>query len=453
MLETQLGLGGRVHCVVTDEGKNFLSATAILKEADIIRESLRCACHRFQLTIKNAIMDKDCAALLAMLNKCQAITLVFRNGWASTKRNVLRQNQMLHLEQLRAQVTKLKSDIAEHNTRTSMDKLNIVQDALNTAQESKDTQDQQQRTIDAEKAEIREDVSELFSGSAVDISDGELEDEEEVPPVAEDEKGEADDSAAVLAELMRDKERAVEDITLLIDKIFRKRALVQKAATRWMTYVDVVESTLMWKDALMKAIAQIAADPEYRKRKEKKGDGGPEADKLLISADEAVILGEFVRVGKAARKVLEAAEGDQHTTIGSLLWFNYRLSRYLHSAKDDDTLSPTIKTFCQKANAITKLKFIAKIDTAAMIGTVLDPRYRSPSFLGTAEAGKCVEATKEQFDALRLKMADSSAIPKPPTKKTKTTHLSSLDVDPLLSDSPKQACSCDRAGPLPQHAQ
>ena len=438
VLETQLGLGGRVHCVVTDEGKNFLSAASILKEADIIRESLRCGCHRFQLTIKNAIMDKDCAALLAMLDKCQAITLVFKNGWASTKRNVLRKNQMLHLEQLKAQVTKLQSDIAEHNTRTSMDKFNIARDALNAAEESKDAQDQEQLAIDAEKAEVREDVNELFTGTVVDISDGESDHEEGSQPVSDEEKDEVDDSADVLTELTRDKERAVEDITLLINKIFKKRALVQKAATRWMTYVDVVERTLMWKDALMKSIAQIAADPEYRKRKGKRGQQGPEADKLLISADEAGVLSEFVRVGKAAKKVLEAAEGDQHTTIGSLLWLNHRLSRFLDGTKDDDSLSPTIKTFCQKANANTKIKFTAKVDTAAMIGTVLDPRHRSPSFLGPTEAAKCVEVTKEQFDTLRLKMVDASTIAKPPSKKTKTTHLSSLDVDPLFSDSPNK---------------
>ena len=90
VLEVDLGLTDKVHCVVTDERQNFLKAVSILRDLEVLKESLRCACHRIQLSVKKAMAHAECKELLALLNKCQALTLQFKNGWMSRKRDILR---------------------------------------------------------------------------------------------------------------------------------------------------------------------------------------------------------------------------------------------------------------------------------------------------------------------------------------------------------------------------
>jgi len=72
VLEVDLRLTDKVHCVVTDEGQNFLNAVTILKEKEVLQESLRCACHRIQLSVKKAMTHRDCGELLATENKIHA---------------------------------------------------------------------------------------------------------------------------------------------------------------------------------------------------------------------------------------------------------------------------------------------------------------------------------------------------------------------------------------------
>ena len=94
LLSTKLNVSKQLQWIVTDEGANFLNAAVTLKNESVINDSIRCACHRFQLTIKGAIKAKSNQALLQLLNKCQALVLEFNNGWASTKKSIWQQCQL-----------------------------------------------------------------------------------------------------------------------------------------------------------------------------------------------------------------------------------------------------------------------------------------------------------------------------------------------------------------------
>ena len=143
-LESQLGIRRKLHCITTDEGQNFLAAVDNLKHGEVVRESVRCACHRVQLLMKNAYNDEKCNGLKQLLDKCGTLVNVFKNGWASTKRDVLSRYQKQHMEQLQSQLTELEREAA-HNTRaltTDRDALkSLVADAVRLlAQDESDTQ-------------------------------------------------------------------------------------------------------------------------------------------------------------------------------------------------------------------------------------------------------------------------------------------------------------------------
>jgi hypothetical protein len=101
VLDGQLRLRTKVHCITTDEGQNFLSAAESMKEAELVRETLRCACHRLQLMVKKSFLHSDNAAMNSLLVKCSAITNYFKNGWASNRRTVLTKHQEIYIEKLK----------------------------------------------------------------------------------------------------------------------------------------------------------------------------------------------------------------------------------------------------------------------------------------------------------------------------------------------------------------
>jgi len=144
-----------------------------------------------------------------------------------------------------------------------------------------------------------------------------------------------------------------------VDYSFCKRALVQKAATRWMTYVHVVKRTLMWRIPLMKSLVEIRADPTFRRRKKKSIDVEAEVNAVRISDDDANVLTQFLMVGDSARSVLESLESGNHTTIGSLLWHHSRLQgyRYLTSCSSNEEFTPMMPEFCKLALDNSKQSF------------------------------------------------------------------------------------------------
>ena len=58
LLQRQYHLSSKVHCIVTDEGANFIKGGDYLGRQEVIRERIRCACHRIQLAFKEAIEQK-----------------------------------------------------------------------------------------------------------------------------------------------------------------------------------------------------------------------------------------------------------------------------------------------------------------------------------------------------------------------------------------------------------
>jgi hypothetical protein len=440
VLENQLGLVNKVHCVVTDEGKNFLNAVSSLRHAEVLRESLRCACHRIQLTIKGALLHKDCNGLLVLLNRCQLITLQFKNGWMSRKRDVLRKYQDLYLKELSHEVDQLRQDIAARNTRTTAENLAKKQKDLEDAVRERDLDDRARHISIAERSAVGEELGQfgIVSGNAASCGDDASESDSDEEEEGKDTDESGDDNKEVDIGELAIQQKELKD---LINDIFKKKALIAKAATRWMTYVAVVERTLMWRKPLMQALDEIAADSSFKKRR--KGRGGNEdevnAAGLRISEDEAVVLGQFIGIGSQARDSLVSLEGERSCTVGSLLWHHSRLLKFLgRAAKAKDTLDPLITRFCEIAAANCAVKFTASIDKPALIGAALDPRHRQLSFLSQTEAAKCRDATFAAFTALELELKDDAPleVEPQPKRKRKGEQAFSFSMDEAPTEAP-----------------
>lgn len=443
VLEGQLGLSEKVHCVVTDEGQNFLSAVTILKQMDVLRESLRCACHRIQLSVKRAMTHSECKDLMTLLNKCQTITLQFKNGWMSRKRDILRKYQEMHLKEMREEVERLRREIGEHRTRERGKVLEEREKAVQFAEQLRDMDDSQIRAQQRKRAAINEEVSELTAADVGDDS-SDSDDESDSNELKLDDDGYFDIDAAVV------DQKTLKDV---IDHICRKKALVQKAATRWMTYVAVVERTLMWRTALTRAMDEISADSSFRKKKVDPSEVDLSA--LRISEEEAKVLEEFQKIGQSCRTVLESLEGDDYPSIGSLLHHHSRLFKYLVRAATAESLDPRMRRFCQLAAENCSVKFTAEVDRPALIGAVLDPRYRQLKFLSSSEAGKCKDALNGAFTVLQLEESDDAvAVNEPVLKRRKRAGKEekeefNFDIDGDSPCKPASQTELDRYLALP----
>jgi hypothetical protein len=113
ILQQNFEFDNRVHRVVTDEGANFLKGADYLLQLEVVREHIRCACHRIQLAFKGAVEQKKRGGqrqgeLYELLRRCQRIVNVFKNGWATTRKDVLRRWQQLHLDGMAIEIGKLE---------------------------------------------------------------------------------------------------------------------------------------------------------------------------------------------------------------------------------------------------------------------------------------------------------------------------------------------------------
>ncbi|MGH2507293.1 MAG: hAT transposon family protein [Ktedonobacteraceae bacterium] len=434
VLETQLGLNRQVHCVVTDEGANFLTATEKLRKAEFVRESLRCACHRFQLTFKNAMFANPCKPLLALLEKCSNVTNKFKNGWMSAKRDILWRNQELYLEQLQKEISHLENEVS-HGTRKKSELLEAKQAELSAAMSQLSFEKSERENNEGQRAAVIAETSELAlvnDEATVPMA----EDDDEIDEDGDELAGNVDLEAATLQKMTEKTCERLSNMKEYVDYIFRKRALVQKAATRWMTYVHVVKRTLMWRIPLMKSLDEIRADSTFRKKKKKDIDVEAEVNSVRISDDDANVLTQFLMVGDSARSVLESLESGNHTTIGSLLWHHSRLQVYLTSCSSNEEFTPMMREFCKLALDNSKTKFSADIDAPAMIAAVLDPRFRSLSFLSPPEAAKCRMCAQKAFVDLQIKTKQLTDWPPPPPSKKR--KIGDFGADILDSVSPSK---------------
>ena len=406
-LENQLGVNRKLHCITTDEGQNFLAAVDILKTSNTIRESVRCACHRLQLVMKNAYNHEECASLKALLDRCSTLVNVFKNGWASTKRDILSRYQKQHIEQLQKEILQLKTEAA-HGTRAVAEALqmksNMLQDTLRLLND--DNSEIQSRQ--AENVALAKELSDVC---AIDESEQllqqlhEVEDGIEVNDESKDNESTSRDEET--EQLLFNASKKLEDaryLTSFTDYIFNKRALIQKAATRWLTYVKVVERCIIWHKPLTNALNDIKNNSSASRQRD------VEWDNLKITDDECNLLTQFLIVGRACKQVIESLEGSKHTTIGSLLWHHHRLRAYLSELIRQNEVDLKISAFCNRILENSKIKFTADVDKAAMISLLLDPRYKELSFLSQAEGGKCVDALRHAFTDLEIELGEFDSL-------------------------------------------
>jgi hypothetical protein len=190
----------------------------------------------------------------------------------------------------------------------------------------------------------------------------------------------------------------------LTNYIFNKRALIQKATTRWLSYIRVVERCVIWHKPLTNAMMEIRNTSTAGRQRD------TDWSKLQITEDECNILTQFLIVGRACKQVVESLEGSKHTTIGSLIWHHNRLRTYLSDLISRNEVHPIIHAFCKKTLDNSTLKFTAQVDKVAMISVLLDPRFKELSFLSSAEAGKCIDALKNAYTDLEVEMGEFNSI-------------------------------------------
>jgi hypothetical protein len=72
------GIRGAVSGVVTDNGANFCAATKLLKEREVVSDSIRCACHSIQLCVNKAVRESQ--DLKAWLDKIRCVVSLIKNS-------------------------------------------------------------------------------------------------------------------------------------------------------------------------------------------------------------------------------------------------------------------------------------------------------------------------------------------------------------------------------------
>jgi hypothetical protein len=301
ILENQLGVGRKVHCITTDEGKNFLAAVETLKSTDTVRESLRCVCHRLHLTMKKAFDGSECKQLKDILEKCSDIVNTFKNGWASTKRDVLFRYQQQYVEQLKTDVSNLQEQVA-HGTRGVAESIQKQTDILREAErqltEDKDERKRQEIDTDAVNNEVMDAVlnaaMEFDASQSYDDSKEEM--EEKVNDVEVDEKQD-EQTMADIDKLKYEAEYA----DAFVNYIFNKRALVQRSATRWLSYVYVVERCVIWHDAIQSAVMAIRTTALGKNQRDY------DWAKLHVNDTELELLKHFILVGRACKELKSVA--------------------------------------------------------------------------------------------------------------------------------------------------
>ena len=402
VLENQLGITRKLHCITTDEGQNFLAAVDMLKNSELVRESLRCACHRLQLTMRNAYKHSECIQLKQLLDKCSKIVNVFKTGWASTKRDILARYQLQHVEGLKKDVAELEKEAAAHATRAAAIALDKSNSRLRMAGEvlAEDGTDSKQE--ESEQARENQELNDLL---AVDNSSSSLrfddDSEREKKDDLSDNDNEADLDEAEIERLVSESSQMaarVQHDKAFVDYIFNKRALIQRAGTRWLTYVYVVERCVVWHKPLMNALMEIRSGQQTGRMR------NVDWNNLHISDQECNILTTFIIVGRAIKQVIVALEGSKHCTIGLLLRDYHRLREYMTELIKQNEISPILKMFCQKTLDNCILKFTASVDKAAMTAVMLDPRFKHVSFLSRIDATKCIEALRQAFTDLEVEM-------------------------------------------------
>jgi hypothetical protein len=62
-------------------------------------------------------MHSDCKMLQKMVNKCNEIVKIFKNGWHSDNRTILRRLQQSHLQKLQEEVNTLVGQAGEEKAK------------------------------------------------------------------------------------------------------------------------------------------------------------------------------------------------------------------------------------------------------------------------------------------------------------------------------------------------
>lgn len=395
-LNTQLNIGDRqLHCVTTDEGANFVGSAEVLKNAQKIRESTRCACHRIQLIVKNSIMSPNCAPLFQLLEKCSTIVNRFKNGWASARRDILHKYQKKHLDLLSREIEQAASNTLNRVSDVKRKALTLAQslldkDLLSEADETKQHED--------EKAELQE-LSQVPVTHILPIADEELDSEQK------------EESAS---QLLADIETEEQETTRLVsatfsaqayvDWLFRKRALIQRGATRWLTWINVVERCVIWREALEQTITEIRNGPLRGKRTDS------DWASLIISKEELNVLEVFYYIGRGVRAVLEELESEKHVTISEVMYQRNKLLKIFTMGVNNETWPESIREFCHKAKQITEAKFSPKEDSVALLAATLDPRFKSLSFLSAGEIAMAANALETAYHALLVEQNGIDAL-------------------------------------------
>jgi hypothetical protein len=422
ILQREYQFVDKVHCIVTDEGSNFLKGAQDLETTEVVRERIRCACHRIQLAFRDAVeqkrrrKEKGDFTLLNLLRRCQRIVLVFKNGWASRKKDVFQRWQQLHLSELVVQIEKLKVQ------RNSQKRINDLEIELAKANEDVAAELAEIERKKGERQSVAEALINMYPEEEFKVEEEDSEDEQaeedfndsaDNPPIDEKEEKKESFNEIMEATYNIDYSALEANFPAYYSHMSKCRALIAIGATRWMTYVTMARRFMMWRWSLQKSLEEI----------EKLKPPGEAAIDWTFTKEQLKLLEDFVTVGSVAQEVLMRLQGSLAPTISNLLYNYVVLHRNLtHWWEKGDEICQPIRNFCKEVSDNLLMKFDPDSDRTSLIAAALDPRYRQLKFLEDYPLAQKIakDALKLEWQKLDAKKPEAEQSDVPVAKKAKT---------------------------------
>ena len=354
-------LGSKIQCMVTDEGSNFLKSMKALRESEVIKESMRCVCHRMHIAVKHGI--KKCPILSTLLVRCQTIVKKYRNSFSSNKKDILYQCQIKYLSSLVDQLKSSSNPILQaHYDRLNQD--------LQTEQFKIEKKKADRKTWEAlwGKGEQKRDSDDDSESESDEESESMAEDEEALEASILDSAASVigdDDTEAKQHQPLSSNSGKKDKTALvkLIDNMRNRRSLMLNVITRWNSSIAMVKRVVAWQPAINDALWRTETTAAY--------------DSLKISDADLVLLTQFIDVTESIYDATIHLQADSLPTLSTSFFWYFAVFEGLRASSGNVTYDIHIRQFCTAmANKLSD-KFQWDKEKVMILATMLDPRFKN----------------------------------------------------------------------------
>lgn len=344
-------VGAKIQCIVTDEGSAFLKSMKTLKETKVIKESLRCVCHRLHIAVKYGISKSSRLKLL--IDHCQTIVKKFRNSFTSKKKDILHNCQHNYLQTLLDRIKVSPSDLV---LREKHDRLSAELTMEKMTMQRKASERKEWNSKWSISDDDADNDSDSDSGSDVDADETDIADEEKA------ENAIMDSDSLLSADDMKLDEKV--KTLKLIDTIKDKKALMLNVVTRWNSSIVMVKRVVSWREAINLALLATEKDPEaYNKHK--------------ITDDDARLLEQFIEVTESLYDGTIELQASSTPSLSSSMYWYFSIYFGMQQSAANRRYDPIIQEFCKAVEKKLGAKFEFDKDTVMVLATMLDPRFKN----------------------------------------------------------------------------